>query len=63
MQRNNKCIIHILLLSFKVAIASAKSLEEVQQLEAMLKAGQLPGHVVANSNGQVVDGHEDEMEH
>lgn len=29
----------------RLAIANAKSLEEVQQLEAMLKAGQIPGHV------------------
>ena len=34
----------------QVAIASAKSLEEVQQLEAMLKAGQIPGQVIPNSN-------------
>ena len=28
------------------AIANAKSLDEVQQLEAMLKAGQIPGDMV-----------------
>ena len=45
------------------AIAAAKSLEEVQQLESLLKAGQLPlqnsgygstsGY--ASSNGQIVE--------
>ena len=46
------------------AIASAQSLDEVQQLEAMLKAGQLPsqlpGSMVAGTgytmrNGQVIE--------
>lgn len=44
----------------QAAIASAKSLEEVQQLEAMLKAGQIPGQVVANSHGRGTE--EDEMD-
>ena len=30
-------------LVLQLAIANAKSLEEVQQLEAMLRAGQIPG--------------------
>lgn len=34
----------------QAAIASARSLEEVHQLEAMLKAGQIPGQVIPNSN-------------
>ena len=35
----------------QAAIASAKSLEEVHQLEAMLKAGQIPGQMmIPNSN-------------
>ena len=34
------------------AIANAKSLEEVQQLEAMLKAGQIPGDLdMSNHHG------------
>ena len=34
------------------AIANAKSLEEVQQLEAMLKAGQIPGDLdMTNHHG------------
>lgn len=41
------------------AIAAAKSLEEVQQLEAMLKAGQLPLHpgsgYHAQNGGQLVE--------
>ena len=44
------------------AIAAAKSLEEVQQLEAMLKAGQLPLQAgmqpvyhVQNGGGQFVE--------
>ncbi|CAI8028388.1 U2 small nuclear ribonucleoprotein A' [Geodia barretti] len=32
------------------AIANAKSLDEVQQLEAMLKAGQIPGDVVTSNH-------------
>lgn len=40
------------------AIAGAKSLEEVQRLEAMLRAGQLPGQTV--TNGAVEE--EEEME-
>lgn len=35
------------------AIAAAKSLEEVQQLEAMLKAGQLP--IGVQNGGQLVE--------
>ena len=34
--------------SVQEAIAGARSLEEVQRLEAMLRAGQLPGQPVAN---------------
>lgn len=51
-----------LFLSSQEAIANAKSLDEVQQLEAMLKAGQIPGQLVANSNhsGQLVE--HDEMD-
>lgn len=41
------------------AIAAAKSLEEVQQLEAMLKAGQLPlqasGYQSVQNGGQLVE--------
>lgn len=32
----------VIVINMQEAIAAAKSLEEVQQLEAMLKAGQLP---------------------
>ena len=40
------CFVHV-----QAAIASAKSLEEVHQLEAMLKAGQIPGQMmIPNSN-------------
>lgn len=50
------------------AIASARSLDEVQMLEAMLKAGQIPSdlgappppHWSGQNNHQVVE--EDEME-
>ena len=45
----------------QAAIASARSLEEVQQLESMLKAGQIPGQVVANSNHHSIV-EEDDME-
>lgn len=46
----------------QAAIASAKSLEEVQQLEAMLKAGQIPGEIVTNHNSSKGDREEEEME-
>ena len=54
------------------AIAGAKSLEEVQQLEAMLKAGQIPGdfdlpnsyghHTQHGDSQMVVEEEEDEVE-
>lgn len=46
-------------LSCQEAIAGARSLEEVQQLEAMLKAGQIPGQLENNHHSQEW---EDEME-
>lgn len=43
------------------AIAGARSLEEVQLLEAMLKAGQIPGQLPPPTRGgQVVEEDEDE---
>ena len=51
---NFECILEILkfsnLLLLQEAIANAKSLDEVQQLEAMLKAGQIPGDVVTSNH-------------
>ena len=44
----NSEIFNLLLL--QEAIANAKSLDEVQQLEAMLKAGQIPGDVVTSNH-------------
>ncbi len=49
-------------LSLQEAIAGARSLEEVQQLEAMLKAGQIPGQPEANHHPQVSEVEEDEMD-
>lgn len=44
-------VLCIVLYTLQEAIANAKSLEEVQQLEAMLKAGQIPGEFgMANHN-------------
>ena len=46
----------------QAAIANARSLEEVQQLEAMLKAGQIPGqqnHMVEGQGDAVME--EEEM--
>lgn len=55
---------HHLVFSMQDAIANAKSLEEVQQLEAMLKAGQIPGGKKPATNGQHqgIEEEEEEME-
>ena len=60
---SKQIINHFLLwrcLIFQEAIANAKSLEEVQQLEAMLKSGQIPGLI--QKVGGATNGEEEEEE-
>ena len=56
-----------LLYALQLAIANAKSLEEVRQLELQLQSGQLPvtqakGPLQGKQNGQIVEEDEDDEE-
>ena len=45
------------------AIANAKSLEEVQHLEMLLKSGQIPGTGIGLNNGNGEEAMEDTLTH